>query len=201
MASPALLTWDFYRTFRGLKSDSNLETQFNSWNIQVGQAFKAFLRRPILVESRVDLLPTRPRKPLYYLEAAPVTTFTSVEYDPSEEFNASGSWGLAQHSEYVREDKTGRLKLLFQPSPSDQGLRVTYSGGLVADVATLLTTTDEHHWLAVLACQMVQVLQERRDNPHVESEGVGRNNRSYGGQLGIPDWIAEQLSPLRNPIL
>ena len=103
-----------------------------------------------------------------FLDAAPVSSITSVKVDSSGQF--SGSESTLTASTYTLEPKQGVLHLNFEPTIGFRIYQVVYTGGLAADTAALIAAYPQ---IAQAIDMQVAYLFQIAGHPHVEQESLG----------------------------
>lgn len=193
----SLLTWDFYRAWYGtgaLASASALREQFDLVNPLVGRMVEDYLGRYVFQADRTETFDARDRRSAFFLRGFPVVSVTSVEVDGSGRFD--GDEYVVPATDYGVDANTGRLRLLGVVDDARSGVRVTYTGGLVADQDTLLVPTTDYHFVAVAAAMQVKSILERRDTLGSTSESHGRGSRQYVDAVLLP-LVEQALDPIR----
>lgn len=196
----SLITWDFYRTWVGTadlpSGASDVQETFDLLNPQVGSMIENYLGRRVIQGTVTEQKRTQPDREIYHLRNFPVQSVTSVEYDPEARFESGSDYTVATDA-YAVDLTTGRLWLDIMVDRTPFGLRVVYEGGMVADVATLETPSNEYHPIAVAAAQQINHLYDRRDYQGAESVSMGRANASYGGEAQLLEVVQQTLAPFR----
>jgi hypothetical protein len=151
-------------------------------------AFEQVMRRPLLEEARVEIIKrTRRFQKRITLASAPVASITSVEYDSSGVFTSPTT---VPATDYLAINDEGVLRMREGDSWTE-GIgvyRVTYTGGMGADVAAFGAAFPDIRHAAHL--QIAYEWQRKRTPGSTTSSGRG-GTKTFEGQLSLLKVVKE----------
>jgi hypothetical protein len=164
------------------------QTQLDLLNVLipgVSAAFERELDRWIESKARTEYFDVRDDQAHWSLRGYPVTTLTSVEFDPTGKWDGSQVTHDADLWRMVLDDPEEHL--LYVESPGAIGrraMRVTYTGGLGVDTAAVIAAYPD---LAMAATLEVANLVQRRSTLSLQAVGtVGADNQMLAALAMLP---------------
>lgn len=92
-----------------------------------------FMDREVQTATRTEYQSTYARQTVLGLKAWPVSSITSILYDPDGEFDGSEeTLGAADEYQLVRNGETGMIRLRIGVGDYAQSLKITYVGGMAS---------------------------------------------------------------------
>lgn len=169
--------------------DAVLTTLITEASAQV----EAWICRPFMIQTFVELHEVEdPRQKSLFLEAAPVASITSLEYDSTGQF--AGDESTQDTDIYILDLRTGELRFRNQPSLGFNCWRVTYSAGLAATTAALIAA---YPLIARAIDMQVVALYHRIDDPQAMERNLGGASVKLNETMGLIRAAQQTSSPHR----
>ena len=199
MAAPFLLT-DLNRVKTALQVSGQTQDGYLTALIEaVSGDIAAHLNRAdlLLRTSRTEDHDVEPEGRWFRLRAAPVTSITSVAYDPLQGF---GSATLLAAENYVLKTRTGQLYVRYDlivshERPEPQSLRVIYTGGLATNLDGL--RASEFASIEEAALLWIQAIWKRAKSTPEQTSISGQGGSVTFPALAMPTAVSAMLQPFR----
>lgn len=162
---------------------------------QVSVQATKFMDREPFSDSRTEILDIHGpgARQLFRLSAYPVTTLTSVHYDPDRAFAAATLLSTQDYA-LLRNGTMGELMVLASLSPYPSALKVVYTGGMAADTTAFVSAFPDIS--GALAHQVVFLFQRRQDIG-LQSIGGDGGSLSHFAPVNFLPLVKQVLSRYR----
>lgn len=114
------------------------EAIFNRLILQVSEDARRFLDREVLIATRTQYFDVEQYQRVFQLNAWPILSVTSVNYDPDQTFDAADNLTAGDDYRNAVLDSVGHLELrrdLLSQGRVGKSLKVVYRGGMATDTS------------------------------------------------------------------
>lgn len=155
---------------------------------QASAQVEAYLNRDLLAATKTEYLNMEgPEQRSLWLSHPPVSSVTSLAFDPSSQWD--GSESTYDADDYILNPATGEMRLRFEPAvyPNDpasgfRSFRVVYEGGLAADTDALVAAYPS---IAYATDLQVAALYHRSADPQADQRSFGGAAVKVSEPLGL----------------
>ena len=177
------------RTLLRMQDDyTDQDTLLEMLITQASAQVEAYLNRDFLAETKTEYLNMEgPEQRSLWLSHPPVSSVTSLAYDPSAQWD--GSESTYDADDYLLPPATGEMRLRFEPTvyvndPASgfRAYRVIYAGGLAADADALVAAYPS---IAYATDLQVAALYHRSADPQAEQRSFGGAAVKVSEPLGL----------------
>ena len=173
---------------QGIGSDTDYDTEIDRWIDQISAAAEKYMNRVALAAAQTEYFDIRNGQRVFFVRAVPVTTWTAVNNDTDRSF---GSDTVVDSSGYATTDDIGKVEFDgFDPVFGPKALKITYTGGMAADVTAFVAAFPDIAGAVDAQCAHL----------HQQRMSIGRTSVLADGASVSVDDPTKWLPVLRNAL-